>query len=408
MKEYRVKKGIRILIYISASLGILFYGAFIIDILSPSGTITQSGEEKLWLPPLFMLMIVLMIVAIISTKKRRVIITDESICIIGFLKKRELKFTEIKGFKTRTNPKIRQLEDIVVEPIDRSKKTIVFKNTIENSSEIKAILASKVIDFDKGKREATDKIIEDEKQEILSNQEFGISSKEREDQLKKARLTSYVLTGVGIFVTFWTIFFPNPYEYAIIACIAVPLITLAVIKFWKGLIRVDGAKNSVYPNATYPLIAPGIALSFRMSLDFSIDDYSNVWIPAIAIAITYTGILLSFSKHLSFKKGKDLFSILWFAIFSFVYGFGTVIATNCVFDKSDPQMFSSEVVNKEMREDKVTSYYLYLLPWNNKTETEKVSIDSDLYDSLNEGDEVSVYLFEGRFNIPWIVVDHKR
>ncbi|MET3028846.1 hypothetical protein ABXT06_19365 [Flavobacterium sp. UW10123] len=407
MKEYRIKKGIRILIYVLASLVISLYGGLAILIVSPFNTIAETPEEKLWLPLLFLVMVILMIIAIISISKRKVVVCENSIILFGFLRTRELKFNEIKGFNTATNPKITFLEHIGVEPIDRKKKAIVFNNMIENSSEIKAFLSSKLADLDQKKREEVEKTLEEEKQEILSNQEFGISLEEREGKLEKAKFTSYLLIGAGILVTLWTIFFPRPYEYAVIACIALPIITLIVIKFWKGLIRIDGAKNSVYPNVAYPLVAPGIALSLRVMLDFSIDNYANVWLPVVLIAIIYTGILLSFSKHLSFKKGKDIFSILSYAMFTFIYGFGTVVCTNCVFDKSNPELFSTEIINKEVNRGKYVSYYLYLAPWNHKKEIEKVSIDADLFNSVSNGQEVAIYSFKGKFDIPWFVVDKK-
>lgn len=408
MKEYRVKKGLRISIYILASLVLLLYAVMTILVVSPSNEFANSDEEKLLLPPLFIFMIVLMIVGIIAIAKRKVVITDEAITQIGFFRKRELKLAEIKGVSIGRNPKIPFLEHIVIEPIDRKKKSIVFSNMIEDCSGIKSVLTSRLTDLEREKREAVEKIIEDEKQEILANEEFGVSSEEREEKLKKARLTSYILNGIGVFVCLWIVFFPRPYKYAVIACIALPLITLLAIKFWKGLIRVDGAKNSVYPNVIYALIAPGMALSYGVMLDFSIEDYSNVWIPTVIIAIVFTAVLLLFSKYLSFKKGKDLFTILSFVVFTFAYGFGTVLSTNCLFDKSVPKMFVTEVVNKEINEGKVTRYYLYLSPWGKKAEIEKVSIDSDMYRHLNNGDEVSIYQFKGKFDIPWIVVGYAR
>ncbi len=150
MKEYRVKKGVRIFSYILSSFSILILGGMTIAILFPFNAITEEIQQFLpgiWRPLMFMIIIVILIIGMIAIKKRRVIITDESITLVGFLKNKELKFTEIKGFNTKTNPKTALIEYIVIEPIDRNKGTITFNNTIENYSEIKLVLNAKLTDL---------------------------------------------------------------------------------------------------------------------------------------------------------------------------------------------------------------------------------------------------------------------
>jgi hypothetical protein len=410
MKEYRVKKKLRLWMYILASLVIIIYGGMTIVILIFPNLIPEDPNDPnpKWLPLLFLVMIGIMVLAIITIKKSKIIITDKAITSIGLFGKRELSFNEIKGFNVAKNPQFPRLEHITIEPTDKSKKCILFTNMIEDSSNIKSFLNAKFTDSDLEKKQAFEKIIQDEKEEILVNEDFGFSVKEREEKLKKARLISKILIGAGVVVTVWTIFFPNPYKYAVIACITLPIITLLVIKYWKGLIRVEGAKNSTYPNASFAIIMPGNALLLRVCLDFSIDDYSNIWIPAITIAITLTGIKIILSRHLSFKKGKDLFDIFGFILFSFIYGYSAVVSTNCTFDKSKPQLFYTAIDHKKINGGKYRSYDLYLSPWGIKTEIQKVSIDEDLYNQLHEGDEAAVYVFKGKFNVPWLVVGQAR
>lgn len=248
------------------------------------------------------------------------------------------------------------------------------------------------------------------KQGILSNEEFGISSEEREDKLKKAHLTAKILNGLGIIVALWVFFFPRPYQYAIITCISLPLIVLLVIKYWKGLIRLDAEKGSAYPSAPVPIMLPGLILSMRAMLDFSIDDYSKLYVPVIVIAVIFTTVLtMIINKEKPNTKAKYFVTILSFLMFAFAYGYGAVVTSNCAFDTSSPQMFSTTIINKKKTESrKFDSYDLYISPWGIKTEIQKVSINKDLYNQLQEGDEAAVYVFKGKFDIPWIVVDRAR
>jgi hypothetical protein len=413
MKEYRVKKGLKMLIYVLASLAIVLYGGLtIVLIIPPFNTTTQEMHQSmpgLWLLGLFLAMVISMIVVIVSIKKRKVIITNEAVISHSLLGKTELKLYEIKGFRLDAVPKYPQFQHIIIDAFDTKKKSIRINPFLENMGELRANLNLKLKNLDNQKIENLKEKFKNEEQEILKNNDFGLSIEERESKLKKARLTAGVLNGAGVAIGLWTFFFPKPYEYAIIACIILPLITIVSIKFWKGLIRIETEKGSAYPSATGGIIFPAIALALRSIIDFSIDDYSNIWIPSILIAVVLTTILFVGNKDLLFKNGKDYFIVFTFMIFSFAYGYGTVVTTNCVFDESEPLLFDSHVVSKEISGGrKTTSYDLKISPWANKTEVEKVSVDRELYESVEAGNRVLVYQFKGRFDIPWVVVGYGR
>lgn len=411
MKEYRLKKRLRMLVYIFASLAIVLYGGLTIALIIPPFNTTMEEMHQsmpgLWLPELFLAMVILMIGSIISIKKRKIIITDTSITSITFVGRKELKFIEIKCFNVFKNPTI-PMEHIGIAPLDKTKNKITFSNLFENSEELKSILRSKAVDLNAEELKTLVEKREKEHKEILTNNDFGFKIEEREDKLKKARLFAKILNGLTAVVVVWMFFYPRPYTYLVIGCICLPLIGLLTVKFWKGLIQIDAEKGSAYPTAVFPIIFPGIILSLRAMLDFSIDDYSNIWLPAIVISLIFVGFTIALSKKKPIKKAADYFAIVSYVVFGFIYGYGTVVSTNCVFDTSEPKMFSTTIVNKQINGGKYKSYDLYLSPWDKKTEIEKVSIDSDMYNQLNNGDEVSVYQFKGKFDIPWFVVYYAR
>lgn len=403
MKEYRIRKRLRRLVYIVSLIGIMLYGGFAwAEIYEPT---PQKG-----LVILFLLMIPILIILSIGVKNNKIIITKESIIYIGLITKKELKFNEIKGFNTQI---IRQalivIEYFTILSIS-GKKSIGISSFTENRNELISFLSSKVENLDIAAHNILQEKIETEHKEILKNDDFGFSIKEREDRLKKAHLTAKILNGLGIIVALWVFFFPRPYQYAIITCVSLPLITLLVIKYWKGLIRLDTEKGSAYPSAPVPIMLPGLILSLRAMLDFSIDDYSKLYVPVVVIAVIFTAVLaMIINKEKPNTKAKYFVTILSFLMLAFAYGYGAVVTSNCVFDESSPQKFSTTIVNKKKTESrKFDSYDLYLSPWGIKTEVQKVSIDEDLYNQLQDGDEVSVYIFKGKFEIPWVVVDYAR
>jgi hypothetical protein len=354
-------------------------------------------------------MVILMIVSIISTKKRKIILADKSIISIGLWGKRELKFADIKGFRLDRNPKYPQIKNLIIEPIESKMKSINVGFFLKDMDDLKSSLDSKLKDLDADKSIALEQKYKREEQEILQNNDFGFTIEEREEKLKKAHLFVKVLNGITAIVVVWLFFYPRPYKYAVIACVSLPLIGFLSVKFWKGLIQIDVEKGSVYPTVAFPILFPGLILGLRVMLDFSIEKYSNIWIPAIVISCIYAALVIVSSKKMSFKNAKAYFSILSYVAFGFLYGYSTVVATNCVFDNSEPKVFASEVLGKTINESrKSKTYYLNLSPWGEKTEAEKISVDSDLYNNIHTGDKVSVYQFKGRLDIPWVVVGSGR
>jgi len=231
------------------------------------------------------------------------------------------------------------------------------------------------------------------------------TEKQREVNLKQA---SRIATGVNILgglVGAWTIFFPRPYAYAVMASIIMPIIGLVVIASFSGLIRIGYKKGSAVPSVIYAVLVPGLALFLRTLEDFSIFSYSRIWIPAVVIAVGCMVIANTTSKEYSYRSRADLMDMLGSLLFTFAYGYGALVTVNCLFDKSTPQVFHAKVVDKRMSSGKNTSYYLDLSPWGPREEADDVTVSKQVFDRARIGDDVNVYFMEGRFGIPWFEVN---
>lgn len=394
------------------SLVILLYGTGATILLIPTDDrlikLKEDPTVEKLLTVLFIIMVFMMAFCIVKINKSKIIITHDNIQLIGVFKNTELKFYDIEGFNTTSVSKFPFLKFLGIESKTKGKKAIVITNLFENFEEIKSQLRSKVMDLDAEKTKAFEAIVEEEKKKILSNQDFGFSVQDRKNKLKRAEIISKLLMVFTAVLGIWVFFYPKPYKYAIIACISLPIISLVVVQLFRGLIKVNDRDNSAYPSAAFGIIFPGLLLFLRVVTDFSICDYSNAWLPAMAITIVFMGMIIMVSREFSFDCFKSICKILGFTTLIFAYGYSSLISLNCVFDESKPLIYETRIVDKKINGGKYRTYDLYLSPWGAKTEIQKVSIDKDFYHQLNYGEEMSIYQFKGKFDIPWLVVDYAR
>jgi hypothetical protein len=110
------------------------------------------------------------------------------------------------------------------------------------------------------------------------------------------------------------------------------------------------------------------------------------------------------TKELKFRKPQEFFTALFILLFFFGYGYGAVVTTNCYYDESIPDHQQAEIINKRISSGKTTSYYFELTPWQDQKESLEYSVSKDLYNQLEIGDSVNVYLKTGLYNIPWVIV----
>ncbi|MGN7808584.1 hypothetical protein [Flavobacterium sp. 22076] len=216
--------------------------------------------------------------------------------------------------------------------------------------------------------------------------------------------TILLVNKLGIGISFWTIFIPYPYEYAIIISILFPIICIFVLK--KTNFKINVEKHKDIPSITFGLFGVIFALAFRALIDFKILDYSNLWLPLIIIISISIAIVL---RNQQFDLNKSVFSTAFFLLlFSSIYAYGTCISLNCIFDTSNPQIYSSTILKKNYYNiSKANTYHLELTPWAKQQKTNKIIVSKTLYDIYEENDEVKIHQMKGRFDIPWFEITDK-
>ncbi|MBX2969981.1 MAG: hypothetical protein KF803_11470 [Cyclobacteriaceae bacterium] len=385
--EFRTAKGWRIFIYIFSPLliGLFVYVGFIT--LSSE---TSNLNVSLILIPVSLGGTIMFTYGLVETIRGRLIIGANSISRLSVLGTKTLDFQEIKGFRADSNY-------IHIISNSKDKKSIKITAYIERSDQVLDWLNNNFLELDS--HEAS----EEEKQ-ILTDNEFGINQQTREFRLNEARRVAKYINIVGGATGIWLWFYPQPYLICVSVGMILPGIALASLYFYRGLIRFDEKKNSAYPSIIYGFIAPSAGLLIRAIMDFEILEYTNLWINVFIISLILTGLLVLWTKEIKFKKVVDYITILSLAGMILCYSFGTFVLSNCLFDKSEPEIFNSEVTDKEISSGKSTTYYLTLRPWGPRTETEKVSVTKDEYEATDKGDIVSIYLRHGLLNTPWFYI----
>jgi hypothetical protein len=392
MKEYKIAKGWAIFIWIMAPALIGLFGFMgVMPLVADKINLTLV----LILTPISIGMITLMFFGLIDIYKGRFIIKNDTLISIGVFKIKELNFDEIKGYTVNE-------QYIFIIPKDKRKRKIKISQYLGGYREVLLWISQKFVDLDIVK-EAT------EEQEILNDESIAWCRELREEKLLNARKITILVNLLGIISFAWALFYPKPYDYAVLSALIIPIVAVLVIKFSSGLIRIDKPNGSAYPSVIYALIFPSMGLMVRSFFDYDIFDYSNVWLKSIAIMISLLFVLLIKQKEISFKKKQDLLTVASVAMFLWVYGFGAVIYLNCNLDKAQPEHFTAKILDKRISTGKHTSYYLELTSWGQQKEIDEVSVSKGLYYSVEVNNEINIYFRNGKLEIPWfIVTDRKR
>jgi len=391
MQEYKIAKGWSIFIWFMAPALIGLFGLMGV---MPFFTDEIDLTLVLILTPISIGMVTLMVFGLIDIYKGRFIIKKDKLISIGIFKTKELNFDEIKGYAVTE-------QYIFVIPKDKQKRNIKISQYLGGYREVLLWISQKFVDLNDVKEAV-------EEQGILNDQSIGWSRELREEKLLNARKITKLVNLLGIISFSWTLFYPKPYDYAVLSALVVPIFAVLVIKFSSGLIRIDKPNGSAYPSVIYALIFPSMGLMVRSVFDYDIFDYSNVWLKSIAIMISLLFILLIKQKEITFNKKQDFLTIASVAMFLGLYGFGTVIYLNCCLDKSEPEHFTAKILDKRISTGKHTSYYLELTSWGERKEIDEVSVSKGLYHRVEVDNEINIYFRNGKLEIPWFIVTDKK
>ena len=358
-----------------------------------SGTFTKAESHSAKDSPLFVaaiggIMIIIFFLGLVDSIKARIILEENRITQVGIFSVRTLEKEEMSGFRGDENY-------IIVESSVVGKKKIKISKYISGKEEILSWLSERTIDLDNQSRE-------EEEIEIRTNQNFGFSDEERNDFLRRAKKAAKVCNWIGGILLAWVFFMPRPYNLAIISVIIMPPAGIVVLRYFKGLIRLDMNEKSAYPGITFGVLFPAIALMLRALIDYNIYKYSEMtWVIISVVSLVIFLSIVADSEEFNFKSGSNAARLFFPLLISFAYGYGSIVSVNCTFDNSEALVYTSTIVDKYVSTGKHTTYYLKLAAWGDQLEDESVSVTREEYDNHTISDVVNVYYKKGLLGIPW-------
>jgi hypothetical protein len=173
---------------------------------------------------------------------------------------------------------------------------------------------------------------------------------------------------------------------------------------FKGLVTVNDTKKSAYPSMLPVLLFSALIVIARALIDYDLYLYTAAFKYAIGIGAALTAITY-YIAYTGYQKNINKKPIIWaLAVLFMIYGYGLTVFVNCYFDNTKADVFTESVTEMHVTSGKTTTYYITTTPWGHFTEPEEVSIPKSLYNSLQTGDSVNIYLQPGKLGIPWYFI----
>ena len=244
----------------------------------------------------------------------------------------------------------------------------------------------------------------------------GNKQQEKRTKLKLSKLTfhkldwlEYITLGLG----FWFLIYPKPYDILFTVLLFMPILGLLLNGLTgrpsiSSLVEIskDDNGNDKYDVADFIDFAAWIIL-LRVVLDYEFESFYSLIIPGtITFAIM---LIILFTTHkLIDNTTKSKTWIYLSLIFNvFIYSYSATYGANCVYDKSEPQVYDAEVVDKRVHKGSKgrRSYYVKVTPWGHHYDKEEISVSSDQFDDIQIGQTIKIDLKKGLFNIPWYYIE---
>jgi hypothetical protein len=218
------------------------------------------------------------------------------------------------------------------------------------------------------------------------------------------------LERLALLFAIWFVFYPRPYTLLFTILLLMPIIGLIINGIRRpsiiSLINISNSGKKVYDVADFIDVAAW-AILIRVFMDFKLEDYSDLILPALVSFAFIVGLLLGTHRLIErWEKNRLwIYSMLIFNIS--IYGMASVVGINCVYDYSKPVIFEARVVDKDMYRGRKgrRSYYITVTPWGWNTSNDRLRVSSQKYHSLNIGDEVKIDAKKGVFNMPWYYLE---
>lgn len=381
MREYKVAKGWRIFIYVSYSL-MLVLGIYCLTFLWHEFSVTLT----VILIPISLGLVGLSVYALLDTYHWKLIIAQDRVIQRSLFQNRMLMLNEIRGFRAGQNY-------IHILPLNAERKKVNVSYFLGQRHEILLWLEQNFTNLD---------ITEGDEEEnrILKNYQFGVSEDKRKRRLREAKSAARIMNITGWILLIWLCFYPVPYYVAITVAGFFPLAIMAIGYRYLGMMKVDDEMHSNMPSMASGFAVSIVGFAWRAFKDFTLLHDQQFWIITSVVALI---LLIFYLLPLQpFRTVSHYVSAVAFYLLTFFYSFALFVFTNCMLDRSQPEIFKTPVIEKQISGDNRQTYKLTLKPWGEIHEPKEVEVSSGEYEYIALGDSVTVIQHFGYWRTPWI------
>jgi hypothetical protein len=385
MQEYKSSKTMKVFTLIMCS-AILLWLVYILSFILLHHSGHPPHDLRNWLAVSFVFVVFLSVIFVLgSSLWSKLSIGEDSISFVSPFKRWEINLSEIRGYRIRD-------KFLLIEPLSKNQKRIDIRRSNTGTAELLTLLESKYEDLDLVEKEEGHKA-------ILDNPRYGKSPELRKERLDDATAASKLINATGVLILLLS-FISRIDKYMVALAIAAPFIFILVIRLYHGLISIGKSTNSAYPSIPFGLSAILVCLIAKC-VHYKVLDHQNIWQPAFLVGTLVMAFLMLGNKNFSRSWQTRFMGILVIAICSYVYGFSTIVAVNCVYDHSTSRHYQTRVMDKWVRHSRGSRYNFKLARWRNAGGEEIISVSRQMYERLNIDDPMHIYVHRGLLQIPW-------
>jgi len=341
--EYRIDKTTKILYFILAGVCFLIGGGLLIHTFGTAGSASGAPEVIGSLLFIFMGIIIGLRVSRLS-----LMIDDYSLTMKDVFSSRTIQLSEIDGYRRGQKQQLFIL-------LKNGGKRLHISPGLGRREELVQWLSENYADVDLRENKKEMEI-------LLENEQFGVSTADRQARLETAKKIDSASTVIGTGLFFWAFFVPQPYEL------------IMVLLF----------------------VMPWIARDYRL---YGLDK--RAWLLLIEVAIVAAMICAFVCRQAIVTSGKKVLTYSCIVVLAGLYSYSVLVFSNCYYDRSEPEVYPVMVMGKRINSGRSKSYYLRLSSWGPYKNGKEISVPRSLYDGVREQDMVKVVSKKGRWKMGW-------
>lgn len=194
-------------------------------------------------------------------------------------------------------------------------------------------------------------------------------------------------SGAGL----WGIVYPLPYDVCLPVLIAIPALALLAVALSRGQWSLNDDPLNGKAVISGMVHLPIAALLLRGVLDQQMPAWRPQLLTAAALAVVLVLLVAAVERRFRPKT-------LWLTgLLCLAYSWGGLVYLNAALDRSAPEVFRAQVLNRTIMANKPYAYDIFLTAWGPYGSGHIFDVGRGFHDRVRIGDTVCASLYRGRF-----------